>query len=128
MKAHVSDFAKTLEGYANTKLLLCCWVIEFAQRDEDLVYCTVQPGAVATPMGEAYLGEATKIFVRALKMLFFKSPWQGAQTFLYLAQCPSISESGKAWANNSEWKYWNKQLEDNGLRKKVVDAMLKKIL
>jgi hypothetical protein len=41
---------------------------------------------------------------------------------LFVLTC-NDNTSGKAWANNGVWRYWNKQLEDDVLVAKTFDTI-----
>lgn len=112
------DLVSVLRAYATTKLMISMAIVEFSEREKrkGVTYHVVQPGCLNTRMGEN--GDHFLITIwatRLMKWLFFKSPWEGAQTVIHVATDPFIGNH-IPWANNAKWKFWNSQIEDVKLR------------
>jgi hypothetical protein len=103
----------------------------------NVTFSFVQPGAVATPMGEENAVSETIIFsfcfffffsqgsftwmIRLIKWFLMKTAWQGAQTVLYCATSSNLSKLPSPYANNSLWRFWNPLIDDEEAKERLFN-------
>ena len=88
------------ENYCHSKLANVLFTLELARRlkGTGVTANCLHPGVVATHLGQTQFGPLA-LFIKAIKP-FFISPEKGAQTTVYLASAPELTEvSGKYFEN-----------------------------
>ncbi len=109
-------------NYGTTKLYLICHLLELARRRPELRLAFVQPGAVATAMGDEHAGRWLSL-LRGVKRFFFKTPWEGAQTALHVLAMPEREfVAGASWADCACWRFVNPACFDPALQARFFEA------
>ncbi|KAJ8732342.1 hypothetical protein PYW08_015072 [Mythimna loreyi] len=89
--------------YGNSKICLVLFANELTKRlkDSHVVINNVDPGLVGTKIYES-LNRVCGTILRLVCLLFFKTPWQGAQTALHAALDKKAGEVSGAYFMNCE--------------------------
>ncbi|KAJ8732346.1 hypothetical protein PYW08_015076 [Mythimna loreyi] len=98
-----TNYWNKIRIYGNSKICLVLFANELTKRlkDSHVVINNVDPGAVGTRIFDS-INKVFGIIVTLTFFLFFKTPWQGAQTALHAALDKKAGEVSGAYFKNCE--------------------------
>lgn len=103
-----------IEAYAQSKLAVMLFTRELARREKRIITNALHPGVVRTRFGNKYTNWKQSLFWTFWKPLMRK-PLSGAQTHLYLATDPAVTDVSGAFFDEHQRRRELKGLAKNDL-------------
>ncbi|XP_073942388.1 retinol dehydrogenase 14-like [Choristoneura fumiferana] len=111
----------SLSSYSNSKLCNVLMAAELARRLEGtgVTVNSLDPGAVHTDILHSV--PLIKILMTPMMLLFYKTPWEGAQTTIYCAVAPELSTTSGRYFSDCRERKPSQFGQDVNLARKLWD-------